>query len=57
MWEEVHTDLYKILEMLRGTAKEKLEKKGEAIYSCGAERFGVVEREKTTPTIPTKSRR
>lgn len=57
MWEEVDVDLYNISEMLRATTMKKSERMGELICSFGAEHFGVVERKKSTPMIPTKSRR
>ncbi|KAJ8359243.1 hypothetical protein SKAU_G00157680 [Synaphobranchus kaupii] len=45
------------LERQGGSAVKKLERMGELIYSYGAECFGVVEKRKRTPPIPTKSRR
>ena len=57
LWMEVNTDLCNILEGLKGTTRKKLEKMGDLIYSYGSERFGAVERKRSEPTIPTKSRR
>ena len=49
LWNEVNTDLCNILEGIRGSTIKKLERMGNQIYAYGVER--------STPSIPTKSRR
>ena len=55
--ETVNTDLILLLEQLGGTAVKKLERLGDLIYSYGAERFGVADKRRSTPSIPSQSRR
>ena len=57
LWNEVNTDLCNILEGIRGSTIKKLERMGNLIYAYGVEQFGVVEGKRSTPSIPTKSRR
>lgn len=57
MWKETNTNLCNMLEGIRGTALEKLDRMGDLIYAYGVERFGVVESKRSTPSIATKSRR
>lgn len=57
LWKEINTDLCNILEAVRGNTLKKLEVMGNLIYAYGTERFGVIEGKRSTPTIPTKSRR
>lgn len=57
-WAKIYADLVEILDRIRGTAENKLEKIGDMIYSCGAERFGTEKTEKKdrTPTTPPNTR-
>ncbi len=57
-WETINTDLSLILSHIKGSAKKKLEKMGDLIYSYGEERCGVKEqvRKREMPSTP-KSRR
>ncbi|KAK0136753.1 Retrovirus-related Pol polyprotein from type-2 retrotransposable element R2DM [Merluccius polli] len=57
VWETVNTDLILLLEQLGGTAVKKLERLGDLIYSYGAERFGVADKRRSIPSIPSQSRR
>lgn len=56
-WESVDRDLVMLLEGIKGTAKEKLERIGEVVYSYGLERFGSSSGKKGEIRQPCQSRR
>lgn len=54
-WATINADLTNILGRLSGTVDKKLEKRGDLIYSYGAERFGLKQpRKKIKKNDPTQ---
>ena len=56
-WEDINSDLVRVLGKLKGSAESKLEKMGDLIYDYGKERFGVFEKRKKVEGEVVRSRR
>lgn len=54
--ETVNSDLIIVLDGLKGTTVNKLEKMGDFIYDYGAERFEIIDRKKVDRLQPIRSR-
>lgn len=56
-WQSVEQDLCGLLEHLKGSAVNKMEKMGEIIYNYRAERFGTMSSTRNPCATKSKSRR